>query len=112
MSALRPAGSTRRWRRLRLAVLERDGWRCQLPADVDQAEPLLQLRAGAGQAPELLCGAYADHVDHVVPRAHGGTDALDNLRAACARHNLARGARLDDSPTRPETQRRPRRWEW
>lgn len=85
MSALlRPAGSTRAWRRLRRLVLERDRYRCQLPAE-----------DGA------TCGAYATHVDHVVPRAAGGSDHPSNLRAACARHNLKRGAAAHE-----------RRWTW
>lgn len=99
MSALlRAAGSTRAWRRVRLLVLERDGWRCQLPAD-----------AGAG-----LCLAWASHVDHITARVHGGTDAPANLRAACARHNLARGAGDKDNqpPATPPQQPFRSAWEW
>jgi 5-methylcytosine-specific restriction endonuclease McrA len=39
-------------------------------------------------------------VEHIVPRSHGGTDALTNLAIACERCNYAKGVRLD-----------PRRWE-
>ena len=35
-------------------------------------------------APALL------HVDHVIPRAQGGTDELDNLVTACPPCNLAK----------------------
>lgn len=92
---LTPRGSTRAWRRVRLLVLERDGWRCQLPAD-----------HGDG-----LCLAWASHVDHVTPRAAGGTDEPANLRAACARHNLARGAGRP-APTTPPQQPFRGAWEW
>lgn len=85
MSALRPAGSTRRWRRLRSYVLARDGWRCQLWVDaggrhVEDGDPAAARR----------CHAYAYHVDHRVERAAGGGDDLDNLRAACMIGNLGR----------------------
>jgi len=54
-------GSTRAWRRLRAAVLQRDGWRC------------------------IVCGAMASQVDHVVPRELGGRDERGNLRSICDR---------------------------
>jgi 5-methylcytosine-specific restriction endonuclease McrA len=94
MSALRPTGSTRAWRRIRLYVLDRDGWRCQLPAD-DRPGPCLDL---------------AEHVDHITSRAEGGTDDPANLRAACAFHNLRRGT---GRPTSPQLRQPcPRRWSW
>jgi 5-methylcytosine-specific restriction endonuclease McrA len=36
----------------------------------------------------LVCGTH-DHViaHHVVPRAEGGTDTIDNLRPLCVRHH-------------------------
>jgi 5-methylcytosine-specific restriction endonuclease McrA len=39
-------------------------------------------------------------VEHIIPRTHGGTDAIENLAIACARCNQGKGARLD-----------PRRWD-
>lgn len=39
-------------------------------------------------------------VEHIIPRTHGGTDALENLAIACSRCNQGKGSRLD-----------PRRWE-
>lgn len=60
----RPAG----WKRLRLAVLERDAHTCK------------------------WCGKHADTVDHVVPVAEGGSDDMSNLAAACAPCNIRRGA--------------------
>lgn len=42
-------------------------------------------------------------IEHIVPKSHGGTDALDNLGIACARCNHGKGMRLDvrrpDDPT-------------
>ena len=37
-------------------------------------------------------------IEHIVPRAHGGTDGLDNLAIACARCNAAKGHRHDHQP--------------
>ncbi|KYF62199.1 HNH endonuclease [Sorangium cellulosum] len=34
-------------------------------------------------------------IEHIVPRTHGGTDALDNLALACGRCNALKGMRLD-----------------
>ncbi len=49
---------------------------------------------------EPLTGAT---VEHLVPRNHGGEDAVRNLAIACARCNQGKGARLDwrdwDDPT-------------
>ena len=61
-------GSTRAWRRVRLAVLRRDGFRCP-------------------------CGAVAVEVDHVVPRELGGADVPGNLRSLCADCHAARHGR-------------------
>jgi 5-methylcytosine-specific restriction endonuclease McrA len=42
-------------------------------------------------------------LEHIVPKHHGGSDALDNLSVACARCNQGKGKRLDkrrrDDPT-------------
>lgn len=83
MRALTARGSTRHWRRLRALVLDRDGHSCQLPVEGGHA--------GNGGP---TCGAFATHVDHVVPRKLGGSDHPSNLRAACAPCNLRRGARV------------------
>ncbi len=34
-------------------------------------------------------------IEHIVPRTHGGTDALENLGLACARCNQQKGVRHD-----------------
>ena len=65
-------GSTARWRRLRLRVLNRDGWTC------------------------AYCGAEATHVDHVTPTSKGGAIYDEtNLVAACQRCNLSKGAKTN-----------------
>lgn len=113
-SALRPAGSTRRWRRLRVLVLCRDGERCQVPDD----DGRLCL------APATLGGPTAGHVDHVIERRHADVhglvqlddgrrvhvDAPSNLRAACASCNLRRRRDSADHPTRAGPN--VRRWSW
>lgn len=89
-SALRTSGSTRRWRRIRAYVLNRDGWRCQVLVD------------------EL--GQVMEAERPAVPPA--GPDDPAWLRAACPAHNLARGASTTDA--RPTDDRRPSagRWDW
>ena len=111
---LSAAGSTRRWRRLRLAVMERDRWRCQVPVD----------DAGRIDPAGRPCLLPADTCDHITPRALGGLDVADNLRAACSTHNRRKSDRLDadagDPPARPARQRGPYRrpagpvklWHW
>lgn len=64
-SALRPSGSTRRWRILVAHVFAVKGRSCQMIRD---GHP---------------CGAYATTVQHVIRREHGGTDAIGNLIPAC-----------------------------
>lgn len=61
-------------KRIRYAVLERDGYRCR------------------------YCGASANdatlHVDHRMPLAKGGSDAFANLVTACSDCNLGKHAFL------------------
>lgn len=64
------------WPRIRLQILERDGYACQIN--------------GPG------CTLHASHVDHIIPWTEGGAwyDPA-NLRASCEHCNTARGqARL------------------
>lgn len=101
--ALGDGGSTRAWRRRRLAVLERDAWRCQVLVDeVGRIVP-------AGGVP---CHRPADTVDHVVPRTLGGTDDPANLRAACRPHNLDKGGRLDGDTAKRAPGPTGRAWRW
>ena len=59
------------------AVRERAGKRCEY-CGLDQADsPLASL-----------------HIEHIIPRIHGGTDALDNLALACIDCNLRKGPNL------------------
>lgn len=97
------SGSTRVWRRRRLAVLHRDGWRCRVP--VDELGAIVAI----GGSP---CLRPADTVDHIVPRALGGGDEEDNLRAACTPHNLTKGGRLDGDVGRPRPRAGGRAWSW
>lgn len=63
-------------KRLRFEILRRDNYACR------------------------YCGArapFADlHIDHVIPRNHGGTDAPWNLTAACADCNLGKSDGVPD----------------
>ncbi|MCY1056163.1 HNH endonuclease [Nannocystis sp. SCPEA4] len=45
-------------------------------------------------------------IEHIVPRAHGGTDAIANLAIACNRCNYGKGHRLDDRPWHDPTLQR------
>lgn len=66
--------TTPRWRRLRLEILERDGYRCQV--------------RGA------RCRGEADEVDHIIPVADGGPIwEPSNLRASCSWCNTWRAQR-------------------
>lgn len=68
------------WSRLRLAILARDLYLCQ---------------------PCLTAGrpTQATEVDHIKPKAKGGTDDEDNLQAICGGCHKAKTAR--DSGHRP-----------
>jgi 5-methylcytosine-specific restriction enzyme A len=63
-----------KWKAIRLAVLARDGYRCQI------------------RGPR--CTGFAQHVDHIVPwRAGGAWFDMRNLRAACPTCNIGRKLR-------------------
>ena len=75
-------GSTRAWRTLRALVLQRDHHTCRIGTPG-------------------VCVGKATHVDHIITKEQGGSDAEDNLRAACEPCNLGRKrARtvVDDAP--------------
>ena len=69
--------NSRRWQRVRLAVLDRDGWRC------------------------CACGLYGNEVDHVVPLDRGGA-AFDfgNLQTLCRTDHIQK---TREENTRPPT---------
>lgn len=58
-----------KWVSLRQSVLERDNHTC------------------------MHCGALATEADHVIPKAKGGEDRMDNLVASCKSCNARRGAK-------------------
>lgn len=79
-NASRRGGSTRRWRRTRQLVFQRDGHQC------------------------ALCGGYGNDIDHLRPVSAGGTDALYNLRVLCRKCNLdRRPTRHRHYPNREQT---------
>lgn len=84
------------WKRRRLVVLDRDGWRC-----ATCRAPLARYPGDAGRQA---------HVDHVTPRALGGTNDLANLRARCGPCNTADGARVRAVGRRRRQLRPSRDW--
>ena len=78
--------------KLRAMVLERDGRRCVLCGKSAQD-------THADGTPVTL------EVDHILPVAQGGTNCESNLRTACNKCNLGRGARRDptDNSDKPNT---------
>ena len=66
-SALQGNGSTSKWRKIRLRILQRDNYVCQ------------------------MCGMDGNTVDHIVPRSLGGTDQPFNLQCLCNACNASKG---------------------
>jgi len=85
MSRSWATGSTRAWRRVRAAVLVRDGGLCQLRLDG--------------------CTGVATHVHHTAGRSVTGDDPRF-LLASCAHCNLSLGdpTRLADRPNKAVTE--------
>ena len=69
---------TKRWKDLRIKILNRDGWVC------------------------WICQGEANQVDHIIPRVKGG-DIFDqdNLAAICRRCNQAKGGRFFNRTATP-----------
>lgn len=63
------------WRRLRVSVLKRDSYRCQVPDPEGQG----------------VCGRPANVAGHVLGRRLGGCDRSSNLRAECKPHSDSDG---------------------
>jgi 5-methylcytosine-specific restriction endonuclease McrA len=60
-----------KWKKIRITVLDRDGWQC------------------------AICNRPADSVDHIYPRVKGGSMwALDNLQSLCKSCNSRKGGRF------------------
>lgn len=76
----KPAFSSAVNPQLRMQVLERNGFTCQLcghgAGDPDPYNPSRKVRL---------------HIDHIVPQQQGGGSTLDNLRVVCSVCNQARG---------------------
>lgn len=71
------------WRRIRLVILKRDGYRCQVRG--------------------RRCTGVATEVDHIVRLIDGGAPLdPDNLRAACRRCNRGRRPGASQAPPRAE----------
>lgn len=100
-------------RRKRVAGAGRAGWRPELVLRIVATDSTFQAaegRDGPGWLGKCIhCGAKlwvpvdgrrsaGATIEHIVPRAHGGGDALDNLALACSRCNGAKGRRLDPRP--------------
>lgn len=81
MSTSWAGGSTRRWRKVRAYVLQRDGHRCQLNLPG--------------------CTTVATHVHHVLGKEHG--DNPDDCQASCAGCNLSTGRPTGDPAPQPRT---------
>ena len=82
----------------RAAVRERAGHRCEFCQLHQDDSPLAVL-----------------HVEHIIPRIHGGTDGLDNLALACIDCNLHKGPNLtgiDPEMNRVTELFHPRRDRW
>lgn len=65
---------------LRQVILDRNGYTCQTcgagPGDLDPFNPHRKVRL---------------HIDHILPKSHGGTDDKNNLRVLCSTCNQAKG---------------------
>ena len=60
-----------KWKKLRITILDRDGWQC------------------------AVCGRPAHTVDHIVPRVKGGDMwSPDNLQSMCKSCNSSKGGRF------------------
>jgi len=66
-------------------VYERDNWECQMPVCVHPDGRVID---------KTLLGAddqWGPSIDHVIPRAEGGSSGVDNLRASHKECNNAAG---------------------
>jgi 5-methylcytosine-specific restriction endonuclease McrA len=70
-------------------VLERDGWRCEVP--VCRCPEGREIRADAPYRSQ-----WHATIDHIVPLSRGGSDDPDNLRAAHHSCNASKGDLLDE----------------
>jgi hypothetical protein len=67
-----------KWKKLRITILDRDGWQC------------------------AICNRPAHTVDHIIPRVKGGDMwAPDNLQSMCKSCNSSKGGRFFSSKATP-----------
>jgi len=67
-----------KWAKLRITILDRDGWQC------------------------AVCNGPAQTVDHIVPRVKGGDMwSPDNLQSMCKSCNSRKGGRFFNSKATP-----------
>lgn len=70
------------WNEVRYQLCERDGWKCEYCA-----------------CPITFSGC---HIEHMIPRARGGTDHFVNLTVSCPTCNLRKGVKTFCEFTDPE----------
>ena len=71
MALSRKAISTGKWKKLRITILDRDGWQC------------------------AICNKPGHTVDHIIPRVKGGDMwSPDNLQVLCKSCNSSKGGRF------------------
>lgn len=61
------------WLKIRITVLDRDGFKC----------------CYCGRSPQIEEGVIL-HIDHKIPKERGGSDSYDNLITACQECNLGK----------------------
>ena len=73
-----------KWQKLRIQILDRDGWVC------------------------VSCNRPAHTVDHIIPRVRGGDMwSPDNLQSMCKSCNSAKGGRFFNSTATPPVFSKP-----
>lgn len=104
MSRAWAGGSTRAWRKLRLFVLNRDGWRCRM---TDQATGQL---CGRWLQPRHPDPHHLATVQHLDPIGEGNPRLPDpdRLVAACAHHNSQEAAQMSNAKRAEPS----RGWTW
>jgi 5-methylcytosine-specific restriction endonuclease McrA len=79
----------------------RDVWRGNSRQRGYDAEYIRNRKALLADGPHPCgwgCGRVATTVDHRIPLARGGTNAIENLMPSCSLCNSSRGSRLDFTP--------------